>query len=243
MKGLSLIMAIALMAFVLAGCTDKKEDETYLTTDVTKLIFENGGGSLTFSIESNTNWTITTTTEWISVSPTSGSGNKTVTVSAADQLNVIMVEGTLAIRTDDGTKMFNLTVQIKGGIPNYPTEKDKVLTLGNFANFINFSGAAHESDSLLVISNIAWEVKGPEWIEAWDGERWRPLSLKTGGIFGMGEQNIPIRTAEDFNGDEVREGPIVIAERLTGNYPVRVDARQAGKYIVLTNRIVTIWIT
>ena len=230
------------MLFVLlTGCNSSKEDEkTYLVTDVTTLTFENGGGSLYLSIESNSSWTITPTEEWIGITNKQGSGNQQIMVSVADLLNPIMLEGVLSIRTNDGAKTVNVKVQVKGGIPNYPAENDRVLTLTNASNNMNFDGSAHDADSLCFMSNIAWEVKGPEWLEAWDGTRWRPLSQDHSVVYGTGSQNLSIRTVSSYDGEALLEDEITICERLTGNYMRKMKIFRTGKFSVLTNKFVVL---
>ena len=54
-----------------------------LATSTLTLSFENTGGSQTFTIASNTNWTISAP-DWCTVSPSSGKDNATITASAKE---------------------------------------------------------------------------------------------------------------------------------------------------------------
>lgn len=228
----------ALLSCLLTACSESSNNEeaTYLVTDMTTLTFENGGGSLRFMVESNANWTITTADDWMSVTPQRGNGNQQVTVTVADLLNPLQVEGTLTIRTDDGSKMVNVSVKVKGVIQDYPAENNRVLRVTN--GDVHFSDLAHDQDSLAIISNIAWELRGPEWVEAWDGSRWRPLSMESGNVYGMGSQKVPVRSAANHDADVLREGQLTVSERMTGNYAFYTDVRQAGRYSVMTNVMV-----
>ena len=229
-----LVVCITIIC-IATSCSEKNED-TFITTSVTQLDFENGGGSQTFTINSNSGWQISCTESWISVSPTKGNGNGEVTVSVADQVNFTALEGKIVIRTDDGKNTINIAIKLLGLIKDYPSENDKVLFVGNSVNFMHFDGSEGDKDSLIINSNIAWEIKGPEWIEAWDGQRWRPLSLDNSNVYGFGKQNVLIRTASSYSEPNVREGKITLSERLTGNYPIKIDVRQTGQNMVLINK-------
>ena len=54
-----------------------------LSVEQTSVFISSSGSSQTFTISSNTNWTIRTADPWLTCSPMSGSGNATVTVSAS----------------------------------------------------------------------------------------------------------------------------------------------------------------
>ena len=54
------------------------EPDSNLNVSTSNLNFTNTGGSQTIDISSNISWTITSSQSWCSVSPTSGSNNKTV---------------------------------------------------------------------------------------------------------------------------------------------------------------------
>ena len=60
-----------------------KPTET-LAVSPASLSFANSGGDATLSIESNAAWTVSASDRWLSVSPASGSGNGSVTVTAAE---------------------------------------------------------------------------------------------------------------------------------------------------------------
>lgn len=241
MKYLKIYAFITLIACLAQGCSSSDEEqESYLIVNETELEFEFGGGSKSFSIESNAAWTIVPSDDWISVTPSRGNGNQQVMVSVADQLNPVQVKGTLTIRTDDGVKVVNLSIQLNGVFANYPNENEKVLRTTNISNFLFFAGKAHEEDSLVVASNIIWEIKGPEWIEAWDGERWRPLSKEVGAVYGMGAKTVPIRTAARYDGEDLQSGEISLSERITGNCTYKILAYQTGKYGVLPNKVVAL---
>lgn len=75
----------------------------YLTCNPDYLTF-NGGGSLDFSIISNLSWTITESVNWITVNKTSGTGNDTVTVTAAANPGTETWHGSIKVQAGDITR-------------------------------------------------------------------------------------------------------------------------------------------
>lgn len=73
--------------------------EYSLSANKSSLDFENTGGSQSFNITSNTNWTITAPS-WCTVSPSSGSNNASVTVTATENPNTELRSGQIAINGD-----------------------------------------------------------------------------------------------------------------------------------------------
>lgn len=103
-------------------------------------------------------------------------------------------------------------------------------------------GEAGNIDSLVVLSNIPWQLKGPEWIEAWDGNHWVSLSPTRSMInSGMGnigeEQTVRLRTAGDNQSDANLTGYFSITPLYDSDVEVELDVIQLGKYNVAPDRI------
>ena len=238
MKRTGLVILALLSICFLLGCDKDKDEKTYLILSQTELTFENGGGSMSFMIESNTDWVVSSSEDWINVVPTHGNGNQEVMVNVANQWNPIVQEGTLSVRTGDGSQFANIKIKLQGAIPGYPNSEDKVLALSNNSNIMALGGQKYFKDSLIITSNIAWDIKGPDWIEAWDGERWRPLSQEKAVVYGMGNTTVRIRTASSNDEIHNREATLVIAERMTGQLSNMIEIHQLGKYIVSPGRVI-----
>jgi poly(beta-D-mannuronate) lyase len=73
----------------------------FLNTSVSSLAAAKSGSTLTFDITSNVSWTVSDNSNWISVSPTSGSNNGTVTVTVNAYTGTVARTGTVTIT--DGT--------------------------------------------------------------------------------------------------------------------------------------------
>jgi len=67
------------------------------------------GGSTTFSVTSNTDWTISEDVEWISATPLSGSGNQTITVTYTDNPVTVQRSGTITVNGGGITRTLTLT--------------------------------------------------------------------------------------------------------------------------------------
>jgi len=75
MKGLAFVLALE----CLTGCPQPEMLEILPAS----LDFSHSGGEISFTIDSNTSWTVSSdTTSWLTVSPSSGSNNGTITVTA-----------------------------------------------------------------------------------------------------------------------------------------------------------------
>lgn len=77
---------LALVAATVAGCTPlpTPEGEDQLTVDVTTLTLPQNGGVASFNLLANVSWTITSSAEWLTVLPASGSGSSRVLCSCQE---------------------------------------------------------------------------------------------------------------------------------------------------------------
>ena len=209
----------------LVSCED--ENKSQLTTSVTHIIFETQSGNSTFEVNSSTDWRITTKDDWISVTPSFGSGNQTVSVTVSVDDNLFDKTTKVIVCTKDGEKVVNIDVKVKGT----KSDKEKYIDVYNHPSRLYFDGMSGVTDSLVIRSNFTWEIKGPEWIEAWDGARWRPLLQDRGVIKGNGTQTLLLRTARENKAEEDLEGIITLSEYLTGDYDYTIDVSQVGRMI------------
>ncbi len=77
---------VAVIAAMFTGCSDDN-DPTYLDeirVSQSYVSLNTNGGSTSIDIVANGSWTVTDIPEWLTVAPTSGSGNGTITFSAAE---------------------------------------------------------------------------------------------------------------------------------------------------------------
>ncbi len=220
MKHIQYVVLITLIGCVLA-CED--DSESRLITSATQIYFTPSGGSQTIEIESNTDWHIISDVNWLSVYPTKGSLNQNVRVTAAIKDNELEQESRLIVMTDDGRKVVNVSVKVEGSTVKLGKQLDICVDKKTF------SGKAWDVDSLEITSNVTWEVLGPEWLEAWDGERWRPLLETRGVVRGSGNSTVLVRTANINKNEESKDDVVVVREYLTGEFSHTVNVSQVGR--------------
>ena len=236
MKHISNLLGL-LLVVGFYSCESSSTTETMLSLDKTSVTISADGGSETIHITCNTDWTITTDNADISITPNKGSGNADVVISLEESWETKDKNIRLMVATSDGKKIENVNVTQKTkfteGVTIQITNQVKKMVLG---------GEAGNIDSLVVLSNIPWQLKGPEWIEAWDGNHWVSLSPTRSMInSGMGnigeEQTVRLRTAGDNQSDANLTGYFSITPLYDSDVEVELDVIQLGKYNVAPDRI------
>lgn len=148
MKTPKYFLFVVAIAMMVAGC--HKPVEVSFTTD--SRLFEAQGGTAEIDLKSNGDWTIESSAEWISVSPTSGSGDATLTLTALP--NTTMQSRTAEVKATTADNMAVLTVT-----QSFPD------------HYINIDPVAYEcfeeggEFNVQISSNIDWTVSSlPAWI-------------------------------------------------------------------------------
>ena len=106
---------LAILSAVLVSCTKETNENggnpesTYLNVYNVDIVFPSNGGEDYFDIESNTDWTISNTSDWLKIKPTKGNGNASITLTASasdiyDDRNTV-----ITVRAGDKTKTFTVT--------------------------------------------------------------------------------------------------------------------------------------
>jgi hypothetical protein len=146
MKKLKCLMFVAAVACLLVGC--RKPVEVSFGKDTQEI--EAQGGSFEVEVKSNGEWTIDATPEWLAVSPMSGTGNATLTLTAQPNNTSGSRSGEVKASTKDNSAI--LTVNQGSGT---------FLTLSPTS--IDCGGAGGEFN-VSVTSNINWAVSQlPDW--------------------------------------------------------------------------------
>ena len=93
------------ISIFLVSC--KKDPLPVLTLSADKIVFSNKTSTETISVSSNYNWSISNDSDWISITPTSSTGESTVKISATEN-------------NTDSDRTTNLVVTTgKEGTPSY----------------------------------------------------------------------------------------------------------------------------
>ena len=107
---------LAIMSVVLVSCVKSEicqdggnPESTYLNVYYDDIVFPSKGGEDYFDIESNTNWTISNSSDWLTIEPTEGNGNASITLTASasdvyDDRNTV-----ITVKAGDKTETFTVT--------------------------------------------------------------------------------------------------------------------------------------
>ena len=149
MKNLKYLLFVAAVAFAIVGCRKPVDVSFAVATQE----MEAAGGSVEVALNSNGEWTIESTAEWLTVSPMSGSGNATLTLTAQANATEDSRSAQIKAITKDNAATMNLT---QNALEYYLTVSPKVIQCGSNGGEFTVS----------VSSNVDWEVGLPQWISS-----------------------------------------------------------------------------
>ncbi len=172
-----------------------------LEADSTSLHFSARAGQLTFNLESDAQWVASSSDTWISVSPTSGSGNRTINVSVLANESETARTGSVVIGIED--KTVTVPVYQAGG---YITVTSKAL------DFTSKGGSTQVSLS----SDTDWKIES--------GASWLTTSVSS----GSDNASVTI-TASDNPSSSSRSSKVTVTSQ--GLTPVSIAVSQASRYL------------
>ena len=151
MKKINYLLFVVALAMSFVGCRKPVE----VSFDTTTQEINAQGGSVEIVLKSNGDWTINPTAEWIAVSPMSGKGDATLTLTV--EANTTGEDRSTQIKatTKDNTATLNLTQGAQSPQPQY---------------YLNVSpknyrcGGAGGEFTVEISSNLDWIVTTPQWI-------------------------------------------------------------------------------
>lgn len=147
MKQLKCLLLVAAVALSIAGCqktVDVSFEKSTQEVDVQ-------GGSVEIALKSNGEWTINPTEDWITVSPMSGNGDATLTLTAAANTTQESRSTEITATTKDNTS----TLTVFQEAPEfYLTVTPKEIRCGSDGGEF----------TITVSSNVDWLVTLPQWI-------------------------------------------------------------------------------
>lgn len=171
--------------FVFSSCHKDSDDEVaVLDVDATIIDLDADGGSKSVSIKCNVGWTVTGNSGWLTVSPSSGNGNKAVVIQAGENTSTNSRSCELEIKTDDGKLSKTVKVTQKAA---------SALLKVNGANqaTLNFGADGNEVQQINISANSEWAIANvPEW-------------LQVSPINGFGNSTIQVKVvSENFSDDD-----------------------------------------
>ena len=156
MKKLNYLLFVAVMAIAFVGCRKPVE----VSFDAETQEIDAQGGSIEVALKSNGEWTINSTIEWITVSPMSGKGDATLTLTAeanatgeerSTQINAVTKDNTAALVVKQGAV----------ADPPQPPQPEYYLNVTPKEFQCGDTGGEFTVE---VSSNMEWTVTAPQWI-------------------------------------------------------------------------------
>ena len=156
MKKLNYLLFVAVMAIAFVGCRKPVQ----VSFDAETQEIDAQGGSIEVALKSNGEWTINSTIEWITVSPMSGKGDATLTLTAeanttgeerSTQINAITKDNTAALVVKQGAV----------ADPPQPPQPEYYLNVTPKEFQCGDTGGEFAVE---VSSNMDWTVTAPQWI-------------------------------------------------------------------------------
>ena len=114
-----------------------------------------GGGTLSFQITANVNWSVSSSDGWLTLNPSVGSGNGSVMATIAANASSSTRSATLTFSGEGNASPIRVTIsQEPGGISVSPTSASLLCDKGSTTN-------------ITVSATGSWELKGcPDWLHA-----------------------------------------------------------------------------
>lgn len=149
MKKLNKLFVLAGILLLLVGCA-KKAEVSFATSEVS---IAPEGGSVEVVLRSNGSWTVDSYPEWLAVSPTSGNGDATLTLTASAN-NESERLGEIKVSTKDNAA----TLKVVQGL------RDLYLMVSPYEITCNREGGEYE---VTVHTNLDWRLAElPTWLTA-----------------------------------------------------------------------------
>ena len=131
--------------------TVTQESAPLLTVTPSDQYVGNTEGNTTFTITSNRNWTVEDNADWITVTPTSGSNDGTLTVTYLENTNTTQRVGTITVTGGGITRTVTVT-----------QESTPSLTITPLDQFVGYTEG---NTTFTITSNRSWTVEDDaDWI-------------------------------------------------------------------------------
>jgi hypothetical protein len=151
---LSFVGITALVILIAVSCKKKEEIDfvPQLNLNVTSLGLAGAANSTdSFTVASNTDWTISSSQSWLNVSPTSGSKDGTVSVTAQLNADTATRIATVTVSTKEDTSR-TVTVTQSGSLYNISVSRTS----------FSVDAAVNSTDTFTITSNTSWTVSSSQ---------------------------------------------------------------------------------
>lgn len=182
----------------------------YIKVENDKLFFDADGGTLDFTIDSNTDWEITSLPDWIAVDSNSGNGSKTVKVTAKENPNTSNRSAVIHV-TQSG-----LDIDCEINVSQKGKYFDVKTTTLNFDDKQSTKEVKIETDGTWVATTTS------DWITL------TPNTASRDSVLTVG-------VSENISGNE-RSDSIIIT---MGDRTTTINVVQKSKYFTVSNNLLT----
>lgn len=180
-----------------------------LKVGTTNLSFGTDGTSQSLQINCNVEWTITGKPAWLTLDPASGTGNRSVTVSASENTDTAVRKCDLTVKTADGLLSESVAVEQLGAAAQLQVNGQSSTTL-------NFGANGNESQDVTIKSNSSWRITSDyDWLRV------------TPGDGGAGNSTLKVTTVNENFSDEERIAKLTVYG--TGSSTATITVQQAAK--------------
>lgn len=132
---------------------------------------DKSAGTVRFNIQSDQSWSLSENERWLSLSPTSGNGNATVSASYQVNTSRNAREAVITLSSESGSKTAKIIQQGSGGggsACNQPSNL-RVYEVGQTEasfSWITVSGAVSYTVSFRALPNGSWQTLDPEFLQS-----------------------------------------------------------------------------
>lgn len=182
----------------------------YIEIDTKSIEYGSTGGDYTLKVTSNTDWEITSVPDWVTVSDSTGNGNKEVTITAEDNPITQSRSGVMHI----GQSGLNLDYKI------YISQKGKYFDIGT--TVLNFDDKESTKDVKIETDGTWQATTDEEWITL------KPSTASNDSVLTIGVKE---NTSEDE-----RTGVVSVT---MGDKTIEINVVQKGKYFTIDNNLLT----
>ena len=182
----------------------------YIETEESELSFNAAGGSQNLSVLSNTNWSVSSTPSWITVSPSQGEGDGSVKVTASDNPYTANRSGVIHL-TQTG-----LSIDVAVSVSQAGKTFNVNTTVLNFED-------KQSMQTINIQTDGTWTASA--------SESWITISPTS----DSGNSTLSVTVSENTSDDE-RSGQIVV---VMADKSVTINVIQKGKYFTVSNNLLT----
>ena len=219
--------SLGLLLILIIACDN---DDRLLESSTQQIEFSYEGGTQTFTVECDEDWCLYGVPDWLSPSAVSGIKTNDIKLTAMANDSRLDREQVISIRSNDGRKSIGIRVVQFGDV------QGRLLSVDNTSKrFFNGISSFEYDDSIVVNSTIDWTITGPHWVGAsLDG-----FVLDMNGEIRKGTGTIYLRTREEYQGNEAREG-IIRIQSISGNTNIEIPVVQLGIGDIKCTNVITL---